>query len=415
MLDITQTGKKNKKNLIIFLHGLTGDTMTWVNNNGKSFADLLLENKAIRKKFDIGHFTYFSKFINLRPVRKILGIFRSLNTGRHNHVEINLNIAEITDLLETEIRVRASNYEEILLIGHSLGGLISKSLILRRLNSQPPTPKITKFISLAVPHNGAVLAVIASRLLDNAQITDLDPLNEAIHNLNDAWIKTPHQSLPKTIYFHGLYDDIVVRQSSVGYQVENQDVQFFEADHTTICKPESSSSSVYIAVENILTTTIDEQDIREELAVKRLEDNNAFDDEYFVLKLLIADISRKTVKHAKNCFYNAEFVKKVVLNKKIMSLTEFESLYNLIEALYQNGFAQMTAGTIKDSRALVAYVYDRIEKEDQQKLKSIAAITFVHKTGMLHQLANSLDRDIWWKDGQELKDIEDFQKQQDKP
>lgn len=409
MLDITLQGKRKRKNLVIFIHGLTGDASTWINNNGKSFADLLNENKEIRKRFDIGHFIYFTKFYTPRTVNKIANFFRNLINNQAAHVEINLDIEDITDVLQTELELKANSYEEIVLIGHSLGGLISKSLIIRKVhNPNVRVPKIKKFISLAVPHNGSSLATIASTLLGNAHIKDIATLSEAVNRLNNSWLQTPIELLPNTAYFHGKYDDVVKDTSSIGYETQRQTVLSFEADHTTIAKPTSIKDSIYIAVEEILLSVVSEQEIADALSVKRLKDEDLFNDEYFVLKLLIADVHQKTIKSAKNCFYNAEFVRKVVISKKIMSAQEFESLYNLIEGLYNTGFALLTAGEITDGNALVAYVHNRIEEEDQHKLKTIASITFVHKTGMLHQLANTLDRDIWWKDGLGVEDIEEM-------
>lgn len=411
MLDITLQGKRNRKNLVIFIHGLTGDSTTWINNSGKSFADLLNENREIKKKFDVGHFTYFSKFYNIKTVNKFANFFNNLFTNQTVHAEINLDISNITDLLMTELELKASQYEEIILIGHSLGGLISKSLILKQIQKNNGNIKIKKFISLAVPHNGSSLALIASKLTGNVQLKNLEPLDKAIVQLNNDWLQANQQQLPDTIYFQGKYDDIVLDTSSIGYENKTQNVKYFEADHTTIAKPTSIKDSIYLAVAAILLSVASQQDIVNALSVKRLEDEDLFNDEYFVLKLLIADVHHKTVKSAKNCFYNAEFVRKVVMSKKIMSAQEFESLYNLIEGLYNTGFALLTAGKLSDGNALVAYVHSKIEEEDQKKLKTISSITFVHKTGMLHQLANILERDIWWKDGHGIKDIEELKTQ----
>lgn len=33
-----------------------------------------------------------------------------------------------------------------------------------------------------------------------------------------------------------------------------------------------------------------------------------------------------------------------------------------------------------------------------------------NKTGMLHQLANELDQEIWWAQGQSIKDIKEYKK-----
>lgn len=409
MLIFVETGKKKKKNLVVFVHGLTGDGMTWVNDKGQSFADLLLQNGQIKKKFDFSHFLYFSKFYSLRNVKSIRNFFSRNNKA----AEINLDVEQITNLFLTELQLKAGSYETITLIGHSLGGLIAKSLILKVLEENLQI-KIVKFISLAVPHDGALLSLIAQHLTPNAHIKDLKPLGETVNTLNDKWLKADYESLPETLYFIGSYDTIVSKNSAIAYETKKQEALYFEADHITISKPASSNSSIYLGVEAALLKTMDKQAVEESLTLKELENDEQFNDENFVLKLIIADVHHKTIKTAKNFFYNAEFFRKVVTSKKILTESEFQQLYNLIESLYNNAFSLMTAGTIKSSEELVAHIHNKIADEDQRKLQTISAISFVHKSGMLHQLANTLQKDIWWKDGHCAADLDDARNKNNK-
>lgn len=401
MLTIAKSGKKKKKNLVIFIHGLTGDGTTWMNEKGQTFADLLIQNSQIKKKYDFAHFNYFSEFYSLRKVKSIRNFFFSNNKA----AEINLNVEQITNLFVTEIQLKANDYESIILVAHSLGGLISKSIILKILEEELPI-KIVKFISLAVPHDGALLSLIAQHLTPNAHIKDLKPLGETVTRLNDKWLKSNYDSLPETLYFIGSYDTIVSQNSAIAYETKTQKAFYFEADHITISKPSSLKSSIYLGVESALLKTMEVQEQEESLALKELKSEEQFNDENFVLKLMIADVHQKTIKTAKSYFYNAEFFRKVVTSKKIMTELEFQQLYNLIEGLYNNAFSLMTAGRIKSSEELVAHIHNKIADEDQLKLKTISTITFVHKTGMLHQLANTLQKEIWWKDGHSITDLE---------
>ncbi|RZM28874.1 MAG: hypothetical protein EOO88_07190 [Pedobacter sp.] len=407
MLSITHKGKRNKKNLVVFIHGLTGDDSTWLNANGVSFADLLYQHKAIKAGFDMAHFTFHSKMISMNGARTLVGrIFGAEQT------EINLDIPNITDLLKTELELRAAGYEEIVLIGHSLGGLISKSIILRQIEEAiAGGPRISKFISLAVPHNGSELATIAKRIFRNPQLKNLAPLDVEIYRLNDAWIKLDQHHLPETVYFQGKLDDVVKATSSVGFQQGKQSVRYFEKNHTTISKPISENDLVYLATCEVLLSVVDGQHISAELAIRSLPDESSFDDQYFVLKLILGDVHQKNIKTAKKYFYAAEFLRKVVVSKKLLTVTEFNALYSLIEGLYSTGFALYSANQLADGNSLLAYVHERIEAEDQKKLASIAQIKFMHKTGMLHQLANDPNSDIWWTDGHSIEDVENLKKQ----
>ena len=71
----------------------------------------------------------------------------------------NIKIEKLSDFLKSSIEVYCSNYENIVLIAHSMGGLISKAYILKDLEEQL-NPKVKLFLSLAVPHNGSNWAQI---------------------------------------------------------------------------------------------------------------------------------------------------------------------------------------------------------------------------------------------------------------
>lgn len=58
--------KEDCRNLILFVHGFTGDAeATWKNKNGNSFPILLLENNYIKSNFDIASYSYFSTLLGL--------------------------------------------------------------------------------------------------------------------------------------------------------------------------------------------------------------------------------------------------------------------------------------------------------------------------------------------------------------
>jgi len=412
MLEISQSGKKKRRNLIIFVHGLIGDDTTWINTSGKTFGDLLLENKEIRRKYDVGYFSYYTKLFDANALVKTGFNFVKKFFGQNKITKINLDINSIKDLLSTEINVKCIDYDNIVLIAHSMGGLIAKSTIIDFLSQDSPS-KIKLFISLAVPHNGSNLAQIGKTLSGNVQIKNLEPLSQELNNLTTNWIRTEVEKLPKTIYCQGKYDAVVPQTSSIGIERQKGTIHYFEADHFSISKPESSSSTLLLAVRDALLEFSGVTSLNESLIIQELPDTIQLDDETFVVKLMIASVHHKTINSAKKSFYNAEFIRKLVIAKKIVNVKDFDKLYSLIEGLYINSFGLLTSGHLKDGNALVTHVHSQIQKHDQDILKSIAAITFVHKTGMLHQLANNLEKDLWWEDGHSHKTLEDFRK--DKP
>jgi len=408
MIEFTLEGKK-KKNLILFVHGLTGDNMTWVNQSGVSFSDLLIANKEIKKKFDIAHFTYYSKLFTSTPAKVTRSFVSKIFSGLSKIVKLNLDVKNISDLFYTELEVKCDKYDSIIVIAHSLGGLVTKSVVLELINKDKPL-KIKQFISLAVPHDGANLALLGKQFSGNIQLENLTPLGETVKGLNNKWILTPTEKLPKTLYCQGKYDLIVPNTSSIGYQNSEQEVLYFEEDHASIAKPSSKKSTLFLAVVQSLNEFLNYEDLNETLKIIDLVDNEQFKDEDFVLKLMIADVHQKNISSAKHSFYNAEFIRKVVVAKKIVSLDEFQKLYKLIEGLYNNAFGLLTAGKLKNGNELVAHIHDKIESEDQRILKSISSLSFIHKIGMLHQLANEQNGDIWWADGHSNDTIVEYKK-----
>lgn len=397
MIEFSLEGK-NRKNLILFIHGLTGNNMTWVNQSGLSFSDLLSSEREVKKKFDIAHFNYYSKLITSTTGKVVGGFVSKIISGFSNTVKLNLDIKNISDLLYTELDVQCGKYDNIIIIAHSLGGLVAKSVILDILKKGKPL-RIKQFISLAVPHDGSNLALIGKTLSGNVQLENLSPLGETVKRLNNEWILMDSDKLPKTLYCQGKYDLIVPNTSSVGYQSTQQEVLYFEEDHSGIAKPSSKKSTLFLAVQQNINELLNNQEITETLKIKDLIDKDQFNDEDFVLKLMIADVHHKNISSAKHSFYNAEFIRKVVVAKKIVSLDEFQNLYKLIEGLYNVAFGLLTAGKLKNGNELVAHIHEKIQTEDQKILKSIASLSFIHKTGMLHQLSNNQSGEIWWMDG----------------
>lgn len=90
--------------ICIFIHGLGSSERTWeIRRKG---ASQLTSYSALLKK-DTGHLCYFIRY----------------NTGRH----ISSNGKDLADLLNQFARVYPRKIREINLIGHSMGGLVSRS------------------------------------------------------------------------------------------------------------------------------------------------------------------------------------------------------------------------------------------------------------------------------------------------
>jgi len=394
--------QKNKENLILFVHGFCGGEATWCNGEAHSFPELFSDDLEISENYDIAHFSYFTKLLNLFAKAGNVSTFvkRMFGTS-HGKLANNISIEEIGNLLRTEIRFNLQEYDNVIVVAHSMGGLVTKSAITKDIQEKTPT-KIRLFISLAVPHLGAEAATFGKLISDNIQIEGLSPLNDFIHKINDEWLKTSLR--PTTKYFYGVHDSVVKKTSAVPIDKEKSDAIPVDEDHTSITKPESATSTIFVAVKKII---LDFEKGDPGIEIKNLEDETDFDDELFVLKLISADIHKTTIREAKEAFLNAEYIRKIFSNNS--DRKRLAELYTRIRKIYQNSYAKYIHDGIPNSGLLLADVHETIIKEDKKFLDTfVLFINAIHKQGMLHQLANSENESIWWaKDGSmdSLRDI----------
>jgi hypothetical protein len=394
--------KTNKNNLILFVHGFIGGSDTWKNDEQVYFYELLAKDGVIADNFDIAKFEYFSKLLNIFATTATgLSRLANLFATKITKSEKNLGISELSELLSTQLRFVLHEYQNVIVIAHSMGGLITKCCVVNDIE-QSDSSKVKLIISLAVPHLGSDTATYGGLLSGNLQIKDLAPLGKFCPHLNNKWLQLNDK--PTIKYFYGSYDGVVKKESAVGTDSVTQDTIACPDDHTTICKPKDETSIAVVAVRHFLTDFLKNQ-TDNAFAVHKLKDENQFSDEYFALKLLLADVHSATVKHSKEHFLNAEYARKFFSsNADQKKLTD---LYTRIRTVYQDCYDKHASNGALDGGKLVAEVHQKIVSEDSLYLKTaLPLIHALHKKGMMHQLANDLSDDVWWNDNRSLEALE---------
>lgn len=391
--------------LVLFVHGFTGDAnKTWENKNGSLFPKLILENEYIAQNFDVATYGYFSTLLDLfADSKEKFRRIKNLIFRRTHKKEKNLEISELSNNLSNHLRITLSQYDNIYIVAHSMGGLIAKALISDELKKQGWT-KVKLFLSLAVPHQGSSIATFGGLISDNLQIDNLNPVNAFINTLNQMWIDL--DSKPSTKYFYGSYDQVVTKYSAIAIDKIEKDIISVAEDHNSISKPESSGAIVCNGVCQFLEEA-HKHTLLGEVGYLKLDPDEELDNELFVLKLIIADIASETQEHAKELFFNAEYVRKLFKSRN--DKKQLEVLFNNIRQLYKDSYDGYLADEAMNSGKLLAEVHTKITNQDAQLLKTlIPTLQSYHKKGMLHQLANNTNSDIWWskrktiaKDGDE--------------
>lgn len=231
-----------QKKLILFIHGFRSGKKTWQRKDKyKSIYQNFKNDKDLSAKYDFEIFDYFTKVSDIFSNSLILGkLFGWAKTKR------NISIIELSELLETEIKYKYSNYESIIIVAHSMGGLVTKSLLIRHLRESKMN-NIHLFISLAVPHGGSNIATIFKRIFKNPQLFELATLSRFTREMEQDWAKY-QKDLPKTIYFQGKGDKIVYG-SEIAIE-DNPETVYTSDDHFSIVRP-PKNDICYITIRKI--------------------------------------------------------------------------------------------------------------------------------------------------------------------
>jgi pimeloyl-ACP methyl ester carboxylesterase len=123
--------------IVVFLHGLVETERSWFhrpdpakNRTGTDFGSRLAEDYACS------------------------AIYLRYNTGRH----VSDNGRELVDVLSALVERWPTEVTEIVLIGHSMGGLVARSALHQAEERAVPwVSKVTRLVCLGTPHTGAPL------------------------------------------------------------------------------------------------------------------------------------------------------------------------------------------------------------------------------------------------------------------
>jgi hypothetical protein len=384
-----------KKSCVVFVHGFTGGAGTWKNSNGDSFSDLLSADDEIDQAYDFYEFDYYTKIASLfdsAPVVRLLGLF-GFGPGK---AKKNQPIRRISELLGTYVRTKLNSYDSVIFIAHSMGGLIVKDYILTHEKGDTPEP--TGYLSLAVPHKGSIGGYLLGPFNLNAK--ELQPLNAYSDALNNAWIDKK-ESLPKAQYYIALHDECVDEVSALPFTVKKSDKFVFDHDHLSICKPSDSNDFVCAQAATFLKSRAYDFTMSELATTAFKPESNSYEKEIFVIKMILSDVGEKGIDDAKGSFFHAEIITKAADKKDRITLQDLQSK---VLSLYQQSYNAHSSKL--EANEVFAKVHDLLLEQDSKVLASgVNYINFMHKKGLLHQLANKLTTQVTWSDKIGIQDI----------
>jgi hypothetical protein len=163
--------------------------------------------------------------------------------------DIAPDINRLAQGLRTLIRNRCNRSTQLLLCGHSMGGLVIRKYLVEALKLSDQLPPRLACICYATPHNGAQVARLSAMLSKNNSPADqMQPGSEFLTQLNTDWSNLAVEKRVLTRFVLAGQDSIVPPTSSQGdWGTRNLEV-IPGRDHTSIVKPENGISDLSICI-----------------------------------------------------------------------------------------------------------------------------------------------------------------------
>lgn len=265
----------NPNTVVIFIHGVLGDSITSFRseNNQKSWPELLSEDESLGESIHVKSLSYSSKPLN--------------NASNINEISTRL----LDRLISQEVFNR---HDKVVFITHSMGGLITKRMLVQLNLDRPDMYKrVAGIFFIATPSGGSNLANITSWISRNPQFNDMSPedFNTFLQSTEDDWqslLKKRNDQYPFPKAFC-VYETLpfgpvkVVPRSNVQMGCDERPVAF-DRDHISIVKPSSVKDDIYEYVATKIKNIVLEVDLPMTISAQITNSSNQVIEEDSVLK-----------------------------------------------------------------------------------------------------------------------------------
>ena len=216
------------------MHGLGGGKSTW--GNFKS----IIESDERLKDYFVDHYEYKSSLL----------MYSLSFLGKQG------DIYTLADGLKTHINQFLAEFNEVVLVGHSLGGLIIRQYLFNQSISNKKT-KIKKIIFFSVPQNGSGLAKLASLInWRNRHLKQLCKNADFLKALNDGWARRKLNSSYDIKLIAGT-DEEILDDETLKFNFNDYEIEAVpKKDHRSIVKPLNSDDLSFVIFKNFLLKEI---------------------------------------------------------------------------------------------------------------------------------------------------------------
>jgi len=214
---------------IVLVHGLGGESeKTW----GK-FPEFLINDKDIDYK--IIQYGYTSP----NPVKQFYLPAPS--------------ILSIANGLLTDLNARCKlDKDEIILVGHSMGGLVIRRMLLR-LNAKGTAHNIRKVCFFDVPHEGSGFAKVGKHVaILNRHLKALANNSTELDDLNEQWVDKKIDAHLNILSVIDANETVVSAMSSKSIFRDHEIATINDVNHSTIVKPNTANDTAVLVLKSFI-------------------------------------------------------------------------------------------------------------------------------------------------------------------
>lgn len=204
----------DNEQLVIFIHGLSGSSGTW-----DTMLQVLVQCRDLD---DIAYdcYTYPTSLIRMPFGKKMP------------------SIQEISNGLKAFIEGHYASKKKIIIVAHSLGGLVARHYILELLKGGQ-NHKVHGVILYASPLSGSGWSFASKLSWKHAHLRQLSVKTDFLSGMNSDWIKLKAEEKIKVFSVIAGIDAIVSPESSLPYIGAENFATLIEFGHVNITKPQS--------------------------------------------------------------------------------------------------------------------------------------------------------------------------------
>lgn len=228
------------KLLVVFIHGLSDTEKTWDN-----LITLLNKDDKLSRKITTETYSYKTK--------KTRFLFLESYSWK------SLRLQDLATGLDTKIKHLYSDVDKILLVGHSMGGLIAKYYLTEKIKSSEHE-KILGIIFYATPHTGSGFANLVNAISSgHLQTKQLKKNSDFVDLLESDFRKLKVIEKVKVTYVVA-GQDVVVGRESAGINNTPFAELIPDKDHSSIIQPDPDDRDdlSYLILRNFINEILEE-------------------------------------------------------------------------------------------------------------------------------------------------------------